>query len=115
MFPWLTRFDLSAMQEISIRVGKNSKRNALQIRADILNFGNLIDDTWGVGNQATASGGFSSNPLSIASINADGTPSYRLATQVINGSPELLRDSFVKSINLDNVWQAQIGIRYIFN
>ncbi len=116
VFPWLTRFDLSVMQEVYIKVGKNKKRNALQFRADILNFGNLLNDEWGVGNQATASSSaFTANPLSVASIAADGTPSYRLATQVINGSTELLRDSFVKSINLDNVWQAQIGIRYIFN
>jgi len=116
VFPWLTRFDLSIVQEVYIRTGKGNKRNALQFRADILNFGNLLNNGWGVGNQATASGSiFTANPLSIASIAADGTPSYRLDTQVIDGSTELLRDSFVKSINLDNVWQAQIGIRYIFN
>ena len=115
VFPWLTRFDLSVMQEVYINVGKNSKRNALQFRIDILNFGNLINNKFGVGNQATASSGFAVNPLSLASISADGTPSYRLATQVIDGSTELLRDSFVKSINLDNVWQAQLGVRYIFN
>ena len=115
VFPWLTRFDLSVMQELSIRVGKNKKRNALQIRADILNFGNRLSNKWGVGNQATASGGFTVNPLSVASISAEGVPSYRLATQQIDGVTELVRDSFVKSINLDNVWQAQLGIRYIFN
>lgn len=110
VFPWLTRFDLTAVQEFYVKVGKNKKKNTLQFRADILNFGNLINNAWGVGNQTTTN-----NPLSVASIAADGTPSYRLATQVIDGSTELLRDSFVKSINLDNVWQAQIGLRYIFN
>ncbi len=116
VFPWLTRFDLSFMQEVYIKVGKNEKRNALQFRLDILNIGNLLNNEWGVGNQATASSSaFTANPLSVASIAADGTPSYRLATQVISGSTELLRDPFVKSINVDNAWQAQIGIRYIFN
>lgn len=110
VFPWLTRFDLTLMQEMYIKVGKNSKKNTIQVRADFLNFGNLINNAWGVGNQTTTN-----NPISVASIAADGTPSYRLATQVIDGSTELLRDSFVKSINLDNVWTAQIGLRYIFN
>lgn len=109
-FPWLTRFDLTAVQEFYIKVGKNKKKNTLQFRADILNFGNLLNNAWGVGNQTTTN-----NPLSVASVAADGTPSYRLATQVIDGSTELLRDSFVKSITIDNVWQAQIGLRYIFN
>lgn len=116
VFPWLTRFDLSVMQEVYIKAGKNKKRNALQIRADILNIGNLLNNEWGVGNQATASSSiFTANPLTVAAISADGTPSYRLATQQISGNTELLRDSFVKSINVDNVWQAQLGIRYIFN
>lgn len=109
-FPWLNRLDLTAVQEFSIRLGKRDKKNTIQIRADVLNFGNLLNDSWGVGNQSTTT-----NPLSFASVAANGTPSFRLATQVINGSTELLRDSFVKSINLDNVWQAQLGIRYIFN
>lgn len=110
-FPWLTRFDFTVMQEFYVKVGRNGKKNTIQIRADILNISNLLNNAWGVGNQVTTF-----NPLSVASINATtGIPSYRLATQTIDGSVELLRDTFVKSINLDNVWQAQIGIRYIFN
>ncbi len=110
VFPWLTRFDFTVMQELHLKVGPNQKKNVIQVRADFLNFGNLLNNAWGVGNQTTTA-----NPLSVASISAEGVPSYRLATQSIDGSVELLRDAFVKSVNLDNVWQAQIGIRYIFN
>lgn len=109
-FPWLTRFDFSVVQEFYIKVGPNQKRNTIQLRVDILNASNLLNNKWGVGNAAT-----SFNPLSYRSTSATGVPVYRLATQTINGNPELLRDSFVKSTNIDNVWNAQIGLRYIFN
>ena len=109
-FPWLTRFDLSVVQEFYVKVGPKNKKNTIQLRADILNFGNMISNKYGVGNQST-----STQPLSVASISAAGVPTYRFGTQVINGQTVLLKDSFVKSINVDNVWQAQIGLRYIFN
>jgi hypothetical protein len=110
-YPWLTRFDFTLIQEVYIKVGKNGTKNTLQLRLDILNVGNLLNNKWGVGYQSTTV-----NPLSLNSIDAaTGTPKYTLATQNINGQNVLLRDSFVKSITLDNVWQAQVGIRYIFN
>ncbi len=114
-FPWLTRFDFTAIQEFYIQTGARGTRHTLQFRADILNVGNLINNKWGVGNSSTAF-----NPLSLATttVGATGTPTYRLATQIVKegdvSKTILLRDSFVKSINIDNVWQAQIGLRYSF-
>lgn len=105
--PWLTRFDLTAEQDIYVNV--KGKRNTLRFRADILNFGNLLNDAWGVSYLRT------SNPLTLASVDASGKPVYRLATQTINGSQELIKDAFVKGVNLDNVFQVQLGLRYIFN
>ncbi|MBP6397009.1 MAG: TonB-dependent receptor [Saprospiraceae bacterium] len=107
-FPWLTRFDLTVAQDFFIKVG--GKKNALQIRADIFNFGNLLNNKWGVGNLTTTA-----NPLTFASVGADGTPSVRMATQVKEGKTILLEDSFVKAVNFDNVWQMQLGLRYTFN
>ena len=107
-FPWLTRLDLTVAQDIIIKLG--GKNNAFQVRADIFNFGNLINNSWGVGNLTTTR-----TPLSFASVATDGTPSVKLATQVVDGKTVLLKDSFVKGINVDNVWQMQLGIRYTFN
>jgi hypothetical protein len=109
-FPWLTRFDFSVVQEFYVKVGAKQKRNTIQLRADILNVGNLISDGFGVGYQTTTS-----QPLTVASINAAGLPSYRMQTQNVDGETVLLRDTFVKSISLGSVWQAQLGLRYIFN
>ncbi len=109
-FPWLTRFDFSVVQEFYIKLGPGQKRNTFQFRVDILNVSNLLNTKWGVSYAST-----SLNPLGFRSVNADGVPVYRLATQNIGGETVLLRDSFVRSANIDNVWQAQIGLRYIFN
>ena len=107
-FPWLTRMDLTISQDISIKVG--GKRNSLQVRADVLNVGNMLNNKWGVGNLTTTN-----NPLSFSAVGADGIPSFKMVTQTVDGNTILLRDSFVKAINVDNVWQAQLGIRYTFN
>ena len=111
--PWLTRFDLTVMQEVYIKIG--GKKNTFQFRADILNFGNMINDSWGVGNQTTTGSFGLAQPVNVAAVAADGTPSFRMATRVVNGQTILLDTPFVKTINVNSVWQAQLGVRYIFN
>lgn len=108
--PWLTRIDFTVIQEFYIAVGKNGKRNTIQLRADILNVGNFINDKWGISKRTTTT-----TPLTLASVSAAGVPSYRLATQSLNGQTVLLKDSFQNSATINDVYQAQIGLRYIFN
>jgi hypothetical protein len=109
-FPWLSRFDFTVIQEVFVKFGAKDKKHVFQIRADILNIGNLLNNANGVSRVSTTT-----QPVTIAATDAQGRPSYRLATQVVDGQTVLLRDAFRPSINLDNAWQAQIGIRYIFN
>ena len=118
--PWLTRFDLTVIQEFYIAVGAKGKKNTIQLRADVLNVGNLFNSASGLGNNTTASTNNSvSNPLALASVSAAGVPQYRLATQSITEGTTtktiLLRDSFTPNQSVNAVWQAQIGLRYIFD
>ena len=113
-FPWLNRVNFSLVQEVYFKVGPKQMKNTLQFRFDVLNAGNLLNNKWGVGTVSTTNA-----PLTVASTNAAGLPSYKLATQVIKDENNvtqtiLIKDSFVKSITIDNVYQAQFGIRYIF-
>ena len=108
-FPWLNRFNFSLVQEVYFKVGPKQMKNTLQFRFDILNAGNMLNNKWGVGTISTTTA-----PLTVASVSAAGLPTYKLATQVVNGTTILIKDSFVKSITIDNVYQAQFGIRYIF-
>ena len=107
--PWLTRFDLSAEQEIFVKIA--GKKNSLKVRMDLFNAGNVVNDKWGVANSTTAA----NRPLNFVRVDADGVPVYRLATQVIDGKTALLKDSFTKSINTGSAWAMQLGVRYTFN
>lgn len=108
LFPFVHQFDLSVAQEFFIKVG--GKRNTIQVRADILNMGNLVNSDWGVGNLFN-----SDRPISFQKVSADGVPSYKLATQIENGDPVLIKNSFLKGTSAFDVWTAQLGLRYTFN
>jgi hypothetical protein len=108
LLPYLHRFDLSVAQDIFIKIG--GKKNSFQIRADILNFGNMVDNTFGVSQRATAP-----QLLNFVSRDANNVPTYRLQTQrLVDGSTILARDTHQYNSSVFDVWSAQLGIRYTF-
>jgi hypothetical protein len=105
--PWLHRFDLSVVQDFYVNV--KGERNTIQLRFDILNFGNMINDEWGVSQRFT-------NPaiLTYSSV-VNNEPVYKFATQkLMDGSTVLLKDTYSRNSSVFDVWTAQFGIRYIF-
>jgi hypothetical protein len=107
VIPMLHRFDLSIVQDIYLNV--KGKRNTLQIRADILNFGNLLNDKWGVSQRAT-----NPNILAFQSV-VNNEPTYKLATEKFaDGTTGLIKNTYSKNASVFDVWTAQLGIRYIF-
>jgi hypothetical protein len=108
ILPYLNRFDLSVAQDVFVKIGE--ERNSFQIRFDILNFGNMINDKWGVSQRATAPA-----ILNFVSYNTSGEPTYRLSTQkLVDGTTILARDSYQRNSSVFDVWTAQLGVRYTF-
>ena len=105
--PFLHRFDLSVVQEVFVKI--KEKKNTFQIRADILNFGNLVDSKWGVSQRAAAP-----QLLNFVSRDASGVPTYRFATQRDVTGTYLAKDTYQYNSSVFDVWTAQLGIRYIF-
>jgi len=106
--PFLHRFDLSVAQDVFVKIG--GKRNAFQIRADILNFGNMLNNKWGVSQRAGAP-----QLLNFVSRDANNVPYYRLATQRdAAGVTYLAKDTYMYNSSVFDVWTAQLGIRYTF-
>lgn len=109
--PWLTRLDFAIEQDFFILLGKSERRNTIRLRADFLNFGNLLNNAWGAGWVSTTP-----QPLNYRGRNSNGEAIFRLATQVTSDNRTiLLRDSFVRSKTINDVYQIQLGVRYIFN
>jgi len=111
MFPMLRRLDLNISQDLFGNIG--GQRNGFQIRADILNFGNLLNSNWGVGQQSVLAQN-NNNQLFLLTnpaVDAAGRSTYRLAT--VNN--ELVTNTFKSSAFTSDVWQFMLSLRYSFN
>jgi len=104
--PMAYNADLSITQDIFRNVA--GKKNTIQVRLDILNFGNLLNDDWGQGYRFVANG----RPLVARGADAQGRPVYRFRNV---SSSSLLSETFEKTAGTGDVWRMQLGLRYIFN
>ena len=105
--PWVHRFDLRIAREYYINVG--GATNALQFNVDVLNFGNLLNNEWGVvKNMFEANNG---QILRYEGRDANNTPRYSM---VKDRNGEYLSNSYSTFYNYNQNWTLQIGIRYFF-
>ncbi len=101
--PWLNRFDLRIVQDISI-----VSKHKFQLTFDVLNFGNLISSTWGIGKTP-----YQTNLLSFRGI--DGSNNAQFTLNTISGTSDYPTESFRDIVAVSQTWSAQFGVRYIFN
>jgi Carboxypeptidase regulatory-like domain len=114
VLPMLHKLDLSVTQDFYVMV--KGHRNSIQLRADIINFGNLLNRSWGVSQRPTSAAILSLAPINgVPSSGNDFIPGYNLALQTNElGNRFLVKDTFVKQATIVDVWQAQFSLRYTF-
>ncbi|MEO6732812.1 MAG: carboxypeptidase regulatory-like domain-containing protein [Ferruginibacter sp.] len=98
--PWFGQLDVRILQDFNFIIG--GKKSTVQFSIDIQNFGNMLNNKWGVRKYATTAGFY--QPLSVAS-NA-GVPVFTFDPSQKN--------TFTASPDLISRWQMQFGLRYIF-
>lgn len=115
ILPYFKRADLNITQDFYIDL-KNGKRNTLEISFNMINLGNFLNPNWGL--YQTTYNGFTSGTISLlkyAGLDATtGKATYSFPFQdKTNLIP--VTTSFRSSTSLGTTWQAQLGLRYIFN
>jgi hypothetical protein len=106
--PRVTRADLSVAQELFGNI--RGTRNALRLRADVVNVGNLLNKDWGLSQRAVAGITQGIAPLTNPGATPDGRPTYRL--RVVNN--ELITTTFQKTSTRADVYEVQFRLEYTF-
>lgn len=105
--PMVHRFDLRFAQNFTVKTGKT--KNTLQVSLDILNFGNLLNNKWGVNKQMlpVANQG---KILKYEGKDANNIPTYSFFSA--DDIPEIYT---TYNDVTGQTWKLQVGVRYIFN
>lgn len=110
--PWLHRFDMKILQDIFSNFG-SARKYTLQASLDLLNIGNMINDSWGA---------YTYNPLAsyenvrlltrAALPTATSAPTFKLNANSIDDFNT--KTTLSKSVSTGSTWGALLGLRLIF-
>lgn len=103
--PWVHKFDLRILEDFSVKVGKTA--HTIQLSADVLNVGNLINSKWGVNKNMAASN--YGAILKLEEVNAN-VPSFSM----VKVGGEYPTKTYSTYENYNQCWQLQVGVRYMF-
>jgi hypothetical protein len=109
LLPWRNQLDLKILQDIFTNLGR--KKNTVQLSLDIFNFGNLVNNSWGLTQATNAASLLSVTNTSALAPGGTVKPTFRLAND--RGLP--VSKTFRDNENLSSTYYMQFGLRYIFN
>ena len=111
LLPFFNQVNLNITQDIFVGTGK--VKNTLQVEFNIINLGNLLDRNWGDYKYVNSTQFLSYKGQVAAGADA-GKPSFSFPYfNASNATP--LTQTFGEGTSIASRWQAQFGIRYIFN
>ena len=101
--PMVKNLDFSVTQDVFATVAGDRQR--FQFRVDIVNFGNLLNKNWGVGQRLV-----SNQPLTNPAADAQGRATYRL--RVINN--QLMTNTLEQTAGINDVYRVMFSLKYFF-
>ena len=101
--PMVFRTDMSISQDVFKNIA--GRRNSLQFRVDIANFGNLLNSDWGVGQRL-----INTQPLTTPAADLTGRLGYRL--RAVNN--KLMTTSLESTAGFSDVYSVMFSLRYQF-
>ena len=111
VLPFYKRLDLNVTQDFFVKTGKD--RHTLRITFDVINVGNLLNKYWGTYKTFTQTSFLKYEGLVPAGADA-GKPRYSFPyLDAANQVP--VTNSYTDNTSTLSRWQAQIGVRYLFN
>lgn len=110
--PWLHRFDAKLIQDIYSNFGTDRKYT-LQLSLDMLNIGNLINDSWGTYTYNPLASFDNIRPLRVNNRGtATAAPVYTLNATSLDDFTA--KTTLSKDISTRSTWGCLLGVRLIF-
>jgi hypothetical protein len=110
--PWIHRFDVKLLQDIFTNFG-TSRKYTLQFSLDILNAGNMLNDSWGTYTYNPLASYDNVRPLTVVTRGTSTTaPVYRLNASSLSDFES--KTTLSKSISTSSTWGCLLGVRLIF-
>lgn len=113
ILPYFKRFDFKVIQDFYVKAGKT--KNTIEVSLDIINVGNLLNKNWGL-YQDSFNGINTGNTTILHYVGTDATGRATYSFPLLNKTTNTpVTTSFINDASQLSRYQAQLGLRYIFN